>query len=327
MSDEPPEDLLDTVVPAPLAGERVDRALSLLTGLSRRAVAAMVEEGRVTVDGRPVTTRSRALAGGETLRVSAGAPPDDGPRPDPAVEFAVVHADPQLVVVDKPPGLVVHHGAGHGGGTLVDGLLARFPDLAALAAGGTGDPGRPGVVHRLDKGTSGLMVVARTPDAYRSLTAQLRQRRAGRRYRALVAGILEAETGVVDAPVGRSARRPTAMAVTAAGRPARTTYRVLLRFGAPMEATLVEATLETGRTHQIRVHLAAIGHPVLGDDRYGGRLAHPRRVTEALGPGRLFLHAGLLELDHPDGSGRRTWTSPLPPDLAAVLDDLQVTPR
>jgi 23S rRNA pseudouridine1911/1915/1917 synthase len=174
-------------------------------------------------------------------------------------------------------------------------------------------------VHRLDKGTSGLLVVARTPAAFRSLSGQLREHTAGRHYRALVAGTVEDDAGVVDAPIGRSPRQPTRMAVTRGGRPARTAYTVVARYREPLEATLVEATLDTGRTHQVRVHLAAIGHPVFGDDRYWGTTARPRTATGLLAPGRLFLHACRLSLDHPDSGERRSWESPLPPDLDAVL--------
>jgi 23S rRNA pseudouridine1911/1915/1917 synthase len=322
-SASPTDDVIRTVVPANLGGQRVDRAVALLSGLSRSAVNGLIERGRVVVDGSPVAVRSRVLVPGQILEVKMAPSTDAGPRADPSVVFTVVHADPQLVVVDKPPGLVVHHGAGHFGGTLVDGLLARFPDLAERAAAGEFDRARPGIVHRLDKGTSGLLVVARTPEAFRALGRQLRERTVRRVYRALVAGVLASDSGVVDAPVGRSTRRPTRMAVTAGGRPATTNYRVLARYRAPVEATLIEATLGTGRTHQIRVHLAAIGHPVLGDDRYGGSLARPRAITSALGPGRLFLHACHLGLDHPDGSGWRSWDSELPPDLSAVLDGQQ----
>jgi len=312
----------ETVVPATLGGERVDRAVALLTGLPRSAVAELVNEGRVAVDGQRVEARSRPLVVGQILRVDMAPPVDVGPRADAGVVFAVVHQDPHLIVVDKPAGLVVHHGAGHGGGTLVDGLLARFPELAELAPAGAGDADRPGIVHRLDKGTSGLLVVARTPDAYVSLSRQLREHTAGRHYRALVAGTVEDDAGVVDAPIGRSPRQPTRMAVTRGGRPARTAYTVVARYREPLEATLVEATLDTGRTHQVRVHLAAIGHPVLGDDRYGSAAARPAAGRAMLAPGRLFLHACRLSLDHPGSGERRCWESPLPPDLDAVLQRL-----
>jgi 23S rRNA pseudouridine1911/1915/1917 synthase len=304
-------------VPATLEGERVDRAVALLTGLARSAVSALVSDGRVAVDGRRVESRSRTLAVGQTLRVEVAPPADHGPRRDATVVFTVVHEDRHLIVVDKPAGLVVHHGAGHHAGTLVDGLLDRYPALAELSAAGAGEPDRPGIVHRLDKGTSGLLVVARTAEAFHSLSRQLREHSAGRHYRALVSGTVEADAGVVDAPIGRSPRQPTRMAVTRGGRPARTAYTVLARYGEPREATLVEATLDTGRTHQVRVHLAAIGHPVIGDDRYGP--ATGRGGPRALPPGRLFLHASRLSLDDPESGERRSWESPLPPDLEAVL--------
>ena len=314
--------VFETVVPAPLAGERVDRAVALLTGLPRRAVAELVGEGRISVDGLVVDTRSRALAVGQTLRVEVAPPADQGPRADAAVDFDVVYEDPFLVVVGKPAGLVVHHGAGHTGGTLVDGLLARFPELGRLAAAGAGEADRPGIVHRLDKGTSGLLVVARNAEAFHALSAQLRRHTAGRHYRALVSGLVDDDAGVVDAPIGRSPRQPTRMSVTRGGRPARTAYTVLHRYREPDEATLIEATLDTGRTHQVRVHLAAIGHPVIGDDRYAGVAAPPRTLKGVLPGGRLFLHACRLSLDHPDGGERRSWESPLPADLTAVLDRL-----
>jgi 23S rRNA pseudouridine1911/1915/1917 synthase len=312
-------EVFETVVPATLVGQRVDKAVALLTGLPRSAVTALVSDGRVAVDGQRVDTRSRTLASGQTLRVDIGPAEAVGPRADAGVAFTVVHEDRQIIVVDKPAGLVVHHGAGHSGGTLVDGLLDRFPELADLAAAGAGEPERPGIVHRLDKGTSGLLVVARTPEAFVSLSRQLRQHTAGRHYRALVAGIVEADAGVVDAPIGRSPRQPTRMAVTRGGRPARTAYTVVARYRQPLEATLVEATLDTGRTHQVRVHLAAIGHPVFGDERYWATTPRPEAARSLLAPGRLFLHAFRLSLDHPDGGERRSWDSPLPPDLDAVL--------
>jgi 23S rRNA pseudouridine1911/1915/1917 synthase len=315
-----PESVFETVVPATLEGERVDRAVALLTGLPRSAVTGLVGDGRVSVDGQRVEVRSRTLGAGQTLRVDIAAPVADGPRADAAVAFSVVYEDPDLIVVDKPAGLVVHHGAGHRGGTLVDGLLARYPELAGLAPSGAGEPDRPGIVHRLDKGTSGLLVVARSPAAFHSLSAQLRSHTAGRHYLALVAGTVEDDAGMVDAPIGRSPRQPTRMAVTRGGRPARTAYTVVRRYAQPLEATLVEATLETGRTHQVRVHLAAIGHPVMGDDRYWGTRPRPTGSGELPARGRLFLHACRLSLDHPVSGERRSWESPLPPDLAAVLE-------
>jgi len=310
------EAALDVVVPASLDGARIDRAVALLSGRSRRVVAELVAAGAVEIDGRVVGTRATPVRTGQCLQVRLAAEPPAGPAPDAAVRFTVVHEDDALVVVDKPAGLVVHHGAGHGAGTLVDGLLARYPDLAGA---GLGDADRPGIVHRLDKGTSGLLVVARTPEAHASLARQLRTRTMRRSYVALAAGTLVDDEGVVDAPIGRSQRRRTRMAVRAEGRPARTTYRVRRRFSSPVAATLLDAGLDTGRTHQIRVHLAAIGHPVVGDDRYGGSQARPPALVGLLGPGRFFLHAAELTLEHPVTGAPVTWRSPLPPDLEGVL--------
>jgi 23S rRNA pseudouridine1911/1915/1917 synthase len=296
------------VVPAALGGERVDKVVALLTGLARGDVARLVEQGAVRVGGRVVAVRSRRLAEGDELEVDvpedAGAP---GLAPDPSVAVAVVYADDDVAVVDKAAGVLVHPGAGRAGGTLAAGLVARWPELA-----GVGEPDRPGIVHRLDKGTSGLMLVARTLEAHRSLSAQLERRDVERRYLALVWGTVEAPAGLVDAPVGRAERDPTRMSVSARGRQARTRYEVRERFDRPSAATLVECRLETGRTHQIRVHLAAIGHPVLGDARYGGA-----RST-ALAP-RPFLHAHRLAFDHPVSGERRSFTSELPADLREVL--------
>jgi 23S rRNA pseudouridine1911/1915/1917 synthase len=233
------------------------------------------------------------------------------------VRFEVVHQDADVIVVDKPAGLVVHPGAGHRTGTLVHGLLARFPELPAVADAVGGDPDRPGIVHRLDRGTSGLMVVARSPDAYRSLVSQLGDRRMSRSYRVLVLGAVDGGSGVVDAPIGRSVSSPTRMAVSRRGKEARTRYRVEQRFAEPAPTTLMTATLETGRTHQIRVHLSAIGHPVVGDEVYArGRSLPGSTVT------RPFLHAFSLGLEHPGTGERTTWTSELPSDLADQLRQL-----
>lgn len=294
-------------VPAALAGERVDRAVAFLTGLSRAAVAELVAAGAVRLGGRTVTTRATRVEEGSVLEVDV-----EAHRPEPALvpeelEIDVVHADEHVVVVDKAAGVVVHPGAGNSRGTLVHGLLARYPDLASV-----GQPGRPGVVHRLDKGTSGLLVVARTPPAYESLVAQLAARTVDRRYAALVWGHPQPPQGMVDAPVGRARRDPTRMAVSSAGRPARTRYGVRRVFSGPEPAALVGCRLETGRTHQIRVHLAAIGHPVVGDRRYGGR----RGDVGALRP---CLHAERLGFDHPGSGERVVFESPLPSDLAEVI--------
>ena len=302
-------------VPALMAGVRIDRGVAMVAGVSRAAAATLIDDGRVLVDGAAVTAGRAVLREGAILTVRLPAAQPLGPVAEPAVRFTVVHADELVAVVDKPAGLVVHPGAGHDEGTLVGGLLARFPDLADLVASGVCPPDRPGIVHRLDKGTSGLLAVARTEDSYRALVAQLATRSMERRYVALVVGEVADDRGEVEAPIGRSARTPTKMAVTASGRPARTSYTVLERRGAGTAAptTLLELALQSGRTHQIRVHMAAIGYPVVGDARYG-------TVDGRLGAGRFFLHAFRLAFDHPGSGARLTFNSPLPEDLAAYLD-------
>jgi 23S rRNA pseudouridine1911/1915/1917 synthase len=252
------------------------------------------------------------LREGATITVHRPAPREAGVAAEPGVRFGVVYEDPLVAVVDKPAGLVVHPGAGHVEGTLVGGLLSRFPDLADLVSAGVCAPDRPGIVHRLDKGTSGLLAVARTVDAYHHLVDQLATRSMERRYVALVVGTVEEERGEVEAPIGRSNRTPTKMAVTASGRPARTGYTVIERRGGETPTTLLELSLQSGRTHQIRVHMAAIGHPVVGDARYGV-------ADKRLGSGRFFLHAFKLGFTHPGTGARMEFESPLPEDLRAYL--------
>lgn len=310
----------DWKVPGALEGERLDRAIALITGLSRREVNGVLDDGRVSIGRRVVTAHSRRVHEGETLAVTGDLAPEAAtlPVPDPAVGVPVVYADEEIIVVDKPAGLVVHPGAGQRSGTLVHGLLAAFPDLGALASGEQAE--RPGIVHRLDKGTSGLLVVARTDHARQSLVAQLSDRSLGREYRALVAGDVDSDSGLIDAPLARSDLDPTRMRVQAGGRPARTGYAVEARYTLPAPSVLLRCRLETGRTHQIRVHLSTIGHPVVADDRYGRRPPGP--LDALLARGRPFLHAAALELDHPRSGERLHFDSPLPPDLVAVLGQL-----
>jgi 23S rRNA pseudouridine1911/1915/1917 synthase len=309
------------VIPAALDGERVDRAVALLTGYTRQAVADLVTAGRVRLSGRPVTARSRKVRTGDVLSadvVAATSVADTDLEPDPEVAFGVVYEDADIVVVDKPAGLVVHPGNGNRTGTLVAGLLARYPDVAAMSDL-EGAQHRPGIVHRLDKGTSGLLVVARTLPARSALVAALAAHRVERRYATLVTGAVEADEGLIDAPLGRSDKDPTAMAVRMGGRRARTRYRVETRYHEPFAATGLVCELETGRTHQIRVHLAAIGHPVVNDDRYDGTPPHAVKPDRILPAGRPWLHAAELAFDHPVTGVRLELTSPLPPDLEGSL--------
>lgn len=305
--------MIEAEVPPALEGERVDRAVAMLADVSRRDAARLIAEGRVRLDGVVVDKGSLRVGAGGHLAVEP-LPPAPGLRPRPEVEVEVVHEDQDVLVVHKDADQVVHPGAGTSEGTLVEGLLARYPDLAEV-----GDPLRPGIVHRLDRGTSGLLMVARTPAAHSSLVAQLSARSVERRYRALVWGRVEHGEGLVDAPIGRSERDPTRMAVAADGRPARTRYRVERRFRDPVVTSLT-CRLESGRTHQIRVHLAAIGHPVVGDDRYGpgGRGlelgGRPRYLD------RLFLHAEALGFRHPSTGEPLRFERPLPAELAVLLE-------
>jgi 23S rRNA pseudouridine1911/1915/1917 synthase len=307
--------IISESMPAALDGVRLDRAVALLADVSRAVSAALIAGGAVRVDGEVVAVGKTRLAAGAELTIDTAAiPVAEPPRADPAVEFAVVYADDDVVVVDKPAGLVVHPGAGNADGTLVNGLLARFPDVAGVGGADAGD--RPGIVHRLDAGSSGLLVVARTDAAHRSLLAQFAAHTAGRRYVALVWGHPDAAHGIVDAPIGRDPGDPTRMAVVTDGRPARTEYEVVERLGDRIRTALLSCRLETGRTHQIRVHLAAVGHPLVGDTTYG-----ERRAT--LGSARPFLHAAELSFDHPASGERVTFASELPADLAALLATLR----
>lgn len=303
--------MIEETIPAALSGERLDRIVAIIAECSRSDAAQLVALGGVRLDG--------AVEHGGKLRVKAEQvvavdptllPVALGPEADSTVEFVVVHADEHLLIIDKPAGLVVHPGAGNTSGTLVNGLLARFPELADV-----GEAHRPGIVHRLDVGTSGLLAVARTTRAYHVLVNALAARDVGRVYRTLVWGHLANHQGVIDAPIGRDHRDPTRMAVVVDGRPSRTHYRVLHEYRSPTEVSSVECRLETGRTHQIRVHLSAIGHPVVGDATYGGVRSHVH-------PPRPFLHAAVLELDHPVSGERLRFESAVPADLAQVETEL-----
>jgi 23S rRNA pseudouridine1911/1915/1917 synthase len=299
-------------IPDALDGERVDRVVSLVAGCSRSEAAALVASGGVHLDDAVVTAGKQRVAAGQTLAVELGRiPPAPLPQPDPSVPVPVVYADADVIVVDKPSGLIVHPGAGQPSGTLVNGLLARYPEVAEV-----GEAHRPGIVHRLDRDTSGLLVVARSPAAYTNLVDALAARRVTRRYLSLVWGVPEAPNGIIDAPIGRSPRHPSRMAVVADGREARTRYEVRASYREPSATALLTCRLETGRTHQIRVHLASIGHPVVGDREYGG--ARP-----ALSPPRMVLHAEHLGFAHPVSGVALAFDSPVPDDLAPVLAALR----
>jgi 23S rRNA pseudouridine1911/1915/1917 synthase len=296
--------------PAASAGRRLDEVVAGLAGVSRTMAARWVEDGHVQVDGRH-RPKSHRLRGGEAL---AWDPPPialPGPPAPEARPLPVRYEDDRLLVVAKPAGLVVHPAPGHPAGTLVNALLGREGGLSSA-----GGQQRPGIVHRLDKDTSGLLVVAKDDATHLALVRDLAAHRIERRYLALAQGHLPAESGTVDAPMGRHPRDRKRMAVVAGGRRAVTHWRVRERLRG---ADLVEATLQTGRTHQIRVHLAHLRHPVAGDLTYG---ADPR-LAASLGLDRPFLHAWRLSLRHPYDGHLIELTEPLPEDLEGVLDRLR----
>ena len=315
------------VVTAAEAGRRLDRVLAACwSDLSRSRLQKLIEAGLVRAGDRAVRARDPAVAG-ERLAVTLPDVEPTGLAPE-AIPLTIVHEDEHLLVVDKPAGLVVHPGAGVRTGTLVHALLHHAPQIAAV-----GGAGRPGIVHRLDKDTSGLLVVAKTETCYLRLVAAIGRREVARTYQALVWGVPHAAEGRVEAPVGRHPGDRKRMAVTERGKPAATRYRVLEPFG---WAAHLECALESGRTHQIRVHLGHLGHPVLADAVYGGgrrrALNLPqgvRRLTDAIFAvlPRQALHAARLELLHPVTAGWLRLEAPLPADLAAALTLLRQSAR
>ena len=306
------------------AGARLDQWLARrLPELSRMRVQALIVAGRALVNGRAVKAAHRVQAG-ERVEVAIPPPPRDGLEPE-AVPLRVVFEDAHVLVVDKPAGMVTHPGAGRIDGTLAAAALAHAPEMA-----GVGSARRPGIVHRLDKGTSGLIVLAKTQAAYDGLTAQLARRTVSRRYLALAQGALRRADGVVDAPIGRDPRSRIRMAIVPEGRGKRavTHYRVLERFGSGASAvSLLECRLETGRTHQIRVHVASLGHPLLGDDTYRGRRAAPAGdplladlVSEL---GGVALHAAGLAFTHPVTGAAMSFACPSPQRIERIVSHLR----
>jgi 23S rRNA pseudouridine1911/1915/1917 synthase len=308
---------------------RLDQALAqLMPQHSRSRLRSWIDAGRVTVAGAPAAAKQK-LSAGERITVAPLADPRAVPFVAQALPLTIVHEDDALMVIDKPAGLVVHPGNGNWDGTLANALLHHAPSLANVA--------RAGIVHRLDKDTSGLLVVAKTDIAQTDLVRQLQARTVRREYLALASGDI-ASNGKVDAPIGRHPVRRTSMAVVPAGRHAVTHFEVRERFG---DSTLLLCRLETGRTHQIRVHLASIGHPLIGDPAYGGRSAVAARgrstvpagrrpattAVGAIGGNAVFprqaLHAWRLGILHPVTKEAMAWESPLPEDFSALLDGLR----
>ena len=310
VADAPVDEL---TAPAQYAGMRLDQALArLMPQHSRSRIRSWIDAGRVTVAGAPAAAKQK-LSGGERIIVSPLADPRVVPFVAQALPLSVVYEDDALMVIDKPAGLVVHPGNGNWDGTLANALLHHAPQLSGVA--------RAGIVHRLDKDTTGLMVVAKTETAQTELVRQLQARSVRREYLALALGDI-ASGGTVDAPIGRHPVKRTSMAVVSAGKHAVTHYE---------DSTLILCRLETGRTHQIRVHLASVGHPLIGDPGYGRRSGLAARrgrvVVGEASSGPVFprqaLHAWRLGLVHPVTRLAMTWESPLPDDFSALLDVLR----
>jgi 23S rRNA pseudouridine1911/1915/1917 synthase len=296
---------MTATVPAQLGGLRFDQALArVFPQYSRNRLQAWLKSGHITLDGRRPEAR-HAVTGGERIVLQPPPVPDAAVPQAQRMPLKIVHEDADLIIIDKPPGLVVHPGAGQPDRTLLNALLAHAPRLAGVP--------RAGIVHRLDKDTSGLLVVAKSVEAQADLARQLAERTMRRIYLAVVHGDPPA-SGVVDAAIGRDVRSRVRMAVSRRGKPARTAFRVVERFG---QAALVECRLETGRTHQIRVHLQHIRHPLVGDGVYR------RGTRHGLSFPRQALHAGELTLTHPRTKKVTTWRSPLPRDMKRLLDALR----
>jgi len=304
---------LNAVIPDELAGARLDQALAqVFPQYSRSRLTQWIREGKVMVDGQAMKPKE-AVAGGERVRVLADSMPAEATVAAEPIPLDIVYEDEALLVINKPAGLVTHPAAGNWAGTLQNALLHHAPELAGVP--------RAGIVHRLDKETSGLLVVARTLTAHKSLVEQLQARSVSRQYLALVHGPVVAG-GTVEGNIGRHPVDRKRMAVVEGGKPAVTHYRVEARFA---HHTLLRVSLETGRTHQIRVHMAHIQHPIVGDPVYGGRSRVPAGASETLqaalrGFRRQALHATRLELEHPVTGEPIAWEAPLPEDMQALVD-------
>ena len=300
--------IVEESIPAALAGERLDRVVSIIADISRSEARELVAAGGAKVDGVDAPNGKVRLTEGQVVLVDLDKiPVAELPKPDPSVTVEVLYEDDHVIVINKPVGLVVHPAAGHGTGTLVNGLLVRYPEIATV-----GQPLRPGIVHRLDAGTSGLMVVARSQAAYESLVEAMSDHDVEREYMALAWGHFDSANGVIDAAIGRDPRDPLKMAVVREGKWARTHFEVVDEFVDPADLSLVQCTLETGRTHQIRVHLAAVGHAVVGDSTYGG-------ARSSLKSPRPMLHAARLAFAHPVTGDHMEFGAGMPADMVAVI--------
>jgi 23S rRNA pseudouridine1911/1915/1917 synthase len=290
------------------AGKRVDKVIrNRVSELSRTKGQALIKAGAVLINNRPCEKPAQNVGAGDRVTVTLPEEPDRSVGPEP-IPLDVIHEDEQLLVVNKPAGMVVHPAPGHPGGTLVNAVLHHCPEIA-----GVGHPERPGIVHRLDKETSGVLVIAKDEATLTALQRQFKRREVAKSYLALVEGQVQPPEGIVEVPIGRDEQHRQRMAATRSGRYARTLYRTVERF---KNQTLLKVHPYTGRTHQIRVHLSWLGYPVLGDDTYGYR-------RQELLDDRHFLHASRLRIVHPGTGDEVTFEAPLPQDLSDVLRRLR----
>ncbi len=315
---------MNCTIPTALDGQRLDRAVAILTGLPRSTVKELLVSEAITCNGEPASVASKRVTVGQRIEIAdtqlnaanIARTAAAVPTPTQNIEFTVVYEDDQIAVIDKPVGLVTHPGAGHLNDTLLNGLLHRYPDAVTA-----GPSERPAIVHRLDRDTSGLLVCALTAPAHQHLSAQLAERKVTRQYATFVRGTPNAKRGTIDAPISRSLRNRTKMQVSPDGRPAQTDYVVLGSAECtnlkPPIATLLSCQLRTGRTHQIRVHLASINLPVLGDAIYG--------CPDPFGGKRQLLHAVKLSFKHPVTETPLTFVSAPPADITTVAQSLGLT--
>lgn len=317
---DPASDSLQHVTALPAeAGERLDRWLAIhCTGLSRTRIKHLIEAGQVASGGATISDPSLRVKPGQSFTLRLPAPVADRPEPQ-AMDLTIVYEDEHVIVLDKPAGLVVHPAPGNPDRTLVNALLAHCGDSLA----GIGGVRRPGIVHRLDKDTSGLMVVAKTALAQERLSADFAARRITRVYQAVVWGVPSPSAGEIEAPIGRSPRNRKKMAIVRrGGKPALTRYKLLRAFAAA--AALIECRLATGRTHQIRVHLSERGHPLIGDQTYGGGRSRGGRYPAAAGFPRQALHANVIGFEHPATLVPLHFESQLPPDIKELINQLEL---
>ena len=315
MSNIPEQNQLCTVIPEEMAGKRLDQVLAeLFSEHSRTRLQEWIRNGQVRVNDRILRQRDK-VAGGESVKIITTFTEHDSWKPE-QISLQIIYEDNYVIILNKPPGLVVHPGAGNPEHTLLNALLFHDPDLNIVP--------RAGIVQRLDKNTSGLMVIARTPEVHTCLVAEMQERKIKREYQAIISGTIIAG-GTIDKPVGRHPRHRTRMAVIETGKPAITHYRIITKYRA---YTHIKVQLETGRTHQIRVHMAWLGHPIVGDPVYSGRSKIPKGINNELTSiiksfPRQALHASALEFRHPDSGKTVNFEAALPEDMENLIKALK----